>query len=454
MNTAMPAFRSSLCALLTAATLAWLAHAAPASADQPQSPIDEVLQNGSAEWSDGYDAASVGAADVRTTIPTLSPQIVSALQAAIAQYSDIVAKGGWPVVPAEKVLKIGMQDPIVVVLRQRLAISGDLPPEAAAGASGGSASFDSYVDAAVKRFQARHGIQPDGVLGSSSYAALNIPAHLRLTQLANNLTRLKGFLSKPLPARFVMVNIPAASVEVVENGVVIQRHTAVVGKVDRPSPIVNSHITEINFHPFWTVPASIIKKDLIPLMQKDPTYLATWKIRVFDKKGQEVPPEQINWQTDDATNYMFKQDPGDQNSLGIVKINFPSPEGVYMHDTPHKGTFNDDYRFDSSGCVRIQNIRELIAWILRDTPGWDANRVEAELRGNDRLDVKVLAPIDLHWVYITAWSTTDGIVNFRNDIYNLDGLEQYTDEAAAPAAAGNAPVTGTDPTPLPGTTNG
>ena len=202
------------------------------------------------------------------------------------------------------------------------------------------------------------------------------------------------------------------------------------------------------------MPASIIKKDLIPLMQKDPTYLATWKIRVIDKKGQEVPPEQINWQTDDTTNYMFKQDPGDQNSLGIVKINFPSPEGVYMHDTPHKGTFNDDYRFDSSGCVRIQNIRELIAWILRDTPGWDANRVEAELRGNDRLDVKVLAPIDLHWVYITAWSTADGIVNFRNDIYNLDGLEQYTDEAAAPAAAGNAPVTGTDPTPLPGTTNG
>jgi murein L,D-transpeptidase YcbB/YkuD len=442
-------------------TLAWLCCVGPVLAQSQPSPIDEVLQNGSAEWSDGYDAASVGAADVRTTIPTLSPQIVGALQAAIVQYSDIVAKGGWPIVPAEKVLKIGMQDPIVAVLRQRLAISGDLPVEAARGGAGAGAStaFDSYVDAAVKRFQARHGIQPDGVLGASSYAALNIPAHLRLTQLANNLTRLKGFLSKPLPSRFVMVNIPAASVEVVEDGVVVQRHTAVVGKVDRPSPIVNSKITEINFHPFWTVPASIIKKDLIPLMQKDPTYLATWKIRVFDKKGQEVQPEQINWQSDDATNYMFKQDPGDQNSLGIVKINFPSPEGVYMHDTPHKGTFNDDFRFDSSGCVRIQNIRELIAWILRATPGWDSDRVEAELRGNDRLDVKVAQPVDLHWVYITAWSTTDGIVNFRNDIYNLDGLEQYTDgtdETATPAAAGGPapPVVGTDPTPLPGATNG
>src|SRR5665213_4419901 len=444
---------------VVAAALAGMAHGALADSS---SPIDEVLQNGNAEWLDGFDAASVSAADVRTTIPILSPQILNSLQAAIAQYSDIVAKGGWPTVPATKVLKIGMQDPIVAALRQRLAISGDLPVEAArsetAGA-GASTAFDSYVDAAVKRFQARHGIQPDGVLGASSYAALNIPAHLRLTQLANNLTRLKGFLAKPLPSRFVMVNIPAASVAVVDDGVVVQRHTAVVGQVDRPSPIVNSKITEINFHPYWTVPASIIKKDLIPLMQKDPTYLDTWKIRVYDKKGQEVPPTQVNWQTDDATNYMFRQDPGDQNSLGIVKINFPSPEGVYMHDTPHKGTFNGDYRFDSSGCVRIQNIRELIAWILKDNPGWTSEQVEAQLRGTDRLDVKVVNPVDLHWVYITAWSTTDGIVNFRNDIYNLDGLEQYTDgadETATPAAAGGPapPVVGTDPTPLPGATNG
>lgn len=389
-----------------------------------QDPIAQVLQQGS-EWSDGFDAASVGAADVRTSIPTLSPSILGPMQAAITQYSDIVSRGGWPAVPTEKALKIGMRDPAIVVLRQRLAITGDLPPEAASN----SDVFDSYVDAGTKRFQARHGIQPDGVIGDTTFAALNIPAHLRLTQLANNLTRLKAFLSKPLPMRYVTVNIPAASVEAVENGVVVQKHTAVVGKVDRPSPIVNSKITEINFHPYWTVPASIIRKDLIPLMQKDPTYLATWKIRIFDKTGQEVRPEQIDWQTDQATKgYMFKQDPGDENSLGIVKINFPSPEGVYMHDTPHKGTFNDDYRFDSSGCVRIQNIRELIPWILRDTPGQSPDVIEQEFRNGQRLDVKVVNPVPLHWVYITAWASTEGIVNFRNDIYNLDGLEQYAVE--------------------------
>ena len=275
----------------------------------------------------------------------------------------------------------------------------------------------------------------------SSFSALNVSAQVRLQQLATNLTRLKVLTAKALPERYVMVNIPAASVEVVENGVVVQRHTAVVGKVSRPSPIVNSKITEINFHPYWTVPASIIRKDLIPLMQKDPTYLSTWHIRIYDHKGVEVPQTAIDWTTDDAVNYRFRQDPGDFNSLGIVKINFPSPDGVYMHDTPHKGLFNDDFRFDSSGCVRIQNIRELITWILKNTPGQTPDVVDSELRNPEQVNIKVADPIPLHWTYITAWSTTDGIVNFRNDIYNLDGLDQLTADASAAPAAG-APAAG------------
>src|SRR5690606_30391854 len=204
------------------------------------------------------------AGDVRTRTPILSPEILNALQGAIAQYSDIVARGGWPVVPEGKTLRLGVRDPAVATLRQRLAVSGDL-----ARTVGMSDAFDSYVEGAVRRFQARHGIPADGVVGKSTLAAMNIPASVRLTQLSTNFSRLKS-LTVSLPSRFVMVNIPAASVEAVENGQVVSRHTAVVGKVDRPSPIVNSKIHEINFHPFWTVPASIIKKDLIPLMQKDP----------------------------------------------------------------------------------------------------------------------------------------------------------------------------------------
>jgi murein L,D-transpeptidase YcbB/YkuD len=307
----------------------------------------------------------------------------------------------------------------VATLRERLAISGDL-----ARTQGVSEAFDSYVDAAVRRFQARHGIPVDGIVGESTLNAMNIPAGVRLTQLATNLARLKSLTAK-LPERFVMVNIPAAAVEAVEGGRVVSRHTAVVGKVDRPSPIVNSKIHEINFHPFWTVPESIIRKDLIPLMQKDPNYLTEKRIRIYDPQGNPLAPEQVNWQTDEAAKYLFRQDPSDINSLGLVKINFPSPDGVYMHDTPNKGLFNNEFRFDSSGCVRIQGIRELIAWLLRDTPGWTRDQIDYQFRSGERLDVQLAEPIQLYWTYITAWAATEGVVQFRNDIYNLDGLDVY-----------------------------
>ena len=281
----------------------------------------------------------------------------------------------------------------------------------------------------MKRFQARHGIPVDGQVSDSTFAALNVPAAVRLNQLATNLTRVK-LLAEKLPKRFVMVNIPAAQVEAVENGMVALRHTAIVGKVDRPSPIVNSKIYEVNFNPFWTVPVSIIKRDLIPKMQADPNYTTQYHIRIYDQKGNELQPDQVNWNTDEATKYMFREDPGETNSLGVVKINFVSKDGVYMHDTPNKGLFNDEFRFDSSGCVRIQNIRELITWLLRDTPDWDRDHIDAMFKNGERIDAKLSQPVELHWVYVTAWAVADGVVNFRNDIYGLDGLEQFAQQDA------------------------
>jgi len=384
-----------------------------------EDPISQVLQGHSTEWSDGFDAGPGGAREVRTSTPTLSPEIVGALEGAIAQYSDIVARGGWPTVPGGKVLRLGVRDPAVATLRERLAVTGDI-----ARSAGMSDAFDSYVDAGVRHFQARHGIPVDGVVGESTLKAMNIPAGVRLTQLATNLTRLKS-LTTSLPDRFVMVNIPAATVEAVEHGRVASRHTAVVGKIDRPSPLVNSKIHEVNFNPFWTVPESIIRRDLIPLMQKDPQYLTKQKIRIYDPQGNLLTPEQVNWNTDEAAKYLFRQDPGDFNSLGLVKINFPSPDGVYMHDTPNKGLFYNEFRFDSSGCVRVQNIRVLIDWLLRDTPEWPQSHIEEMYRNGERVDAKLAAPVQLYWTYITGWASSDGIVQFRNDIYNLDGLEQY-----------------------------
>lgn len=387
-----------------------------------EDPIQQVLQYRQSEWSDGFDAAASTAPAIRGDIPTLSADIVGAAEHAIMQYTEIVNQGGWPMVPPEQKLRVGARGPAVAALRQRLIISGDLDAQ-----FGVSDAFDTYVDAAVKRFQARHGIPVDGVVGESTFAALNVPAAVRLNQLSTNLTRLK-MATQSLPQRFIMVNIPAAQVEAVENGIVSSRHTAIVGKVDRPSPLVNSKIHEINFNPFWTVPASIIKKDLIPQMQKNPNYITDYKIRIYDQQGSELQPAQINWNSDEATKYMFRQDPGDFNSMGNVKINFASPEGVYMHDTPGKLLFNNEFRFESSGCVRIQGVRDLVKWILRDTPGWDPATIDQMFVNGQRVDAKVAKPVQLYWVYITAWANVDGVVHFRNDIYGLDGLDQYAQQ--------------------------
>jgi murein L,D-transpeptidase YcbB/YkuD len=186
---------------------------------------------------------------------------------------------------------------------------------------------------------------------------------------------------------------------------------------------MNAKITEVNFNPFWTVPASIIKKDLIPKMRTEPDYLTKNKIRIINGQGQELRPEVVNWNSDEATRYMFKQDPGgDVNSMGFVRINIPNPHGVYMHDTPSKGIFGDDFRFVSSGCVRVQNVRDYIQFLLRDTSGWDREQIDAAFKGGQRQDAKLSQPVNVYWTYITSWGTPDGLVQFRDDIYNRDGL--------------------------------
>ncbi len=199
-------------------------------------------------WDDEFDARASQGDKVASTLPIFSLQTIAYLEQAIAQYSGIAAQGGWPTVPATKKLKLGVVDPDVVPLRRRLMVTGDLAPNA-----GISEAFDTYVDAAVKRFQARHGLPADGVLGQYSYAAMNISAPVRLGQLETNLVRLRS-MSGDLGARYVMVNIPAAQIEAVENERVVLRHTAIVGKIDRQTPIVNSKINEIIVNPYWNAP--------------------------------------------------------------------------------------------------------------------------------------------------------------------------------------------------------
>jgi L,D-transpeptidase YcbB len=376
------------------------------------------MVGGQAEWAQSYDTGSLRTRNINTQHPVLSAATVQATEAAIRVYQEIIGRGGYGApLPGNLRLKVGVKSPNVQALRQRLISLGDLSPNV-----GSSDVFDSYVDAAVKRYQARHGLTPTGVVGSQTFAALNTPADIRLKQLEINLVRLRSF-SGNLGGRFVMVNIPAAYVETVDNGAVATRHVAGVGKVDRQSPIMNAKIVEVNFNPFWTVPASIIRKDLIPLMQKNPNYLTEQRIRIYNQQGQELQPANVNWHSDEATRYMFRQDPGgDVNSLGFVRINIPNPHGVYMHDTPAKGIFGDDYRFVSSGCVRVQNVREYIYWILSDNPQWTRDMIDEALRSGKRVDARPREPINVYWTYITAWATPEGVIQFREDIYGRDGV--------------------------------
>ncbi|MCJ2012942.1 murein L,D-transpeptidase [Methylobacterium sp. J-076] len=380
-----------------------------------------------AEWAQDY-AAPAAMQVQRETVPILSPQTVTSTEQMAEKYREIVSRGGWRQVSGAERLRIGSKGPAVAAVRQRLIVTGDLDPAAA-----NTGVYDSYVAAGVKRFQARHGLSQTGSMSAATEQAMNVPAEIRLRQLETNVLRLRSY-SGELGRRFVITNIPAALVETVEDGRIVTLHAAGVGKIDRQSPIMNTKATQINFNPTWTVPASIVKKDLIPKMQKDPNYLTDNRIRILSN-GQEVSPKAVNWNSDEGTRYTYRQDSGaDFNSMGIVRINIPNPYGVFMHDTNTKGVFGDDFRFISSGCVRVQNVREYITWLLKDTPGWGREQVEQAIESGKRVDATLSQPVPVYWTYITAWATPDGVVQFRDDIYKRDGV--------------NVPSTITAPTPV------
>jgi murein L,D-transpeptidase YcbB/YkuD len=382
-----------------------------------------IRNNQQSDFGQTFDGASRTIVMPKSSLPTLAGATAQRTEQAIAQYEAIVARGGWPQVPPTERLRLGNRHASVAPLRARLIAAGDLDT-----ASGASDIFDSYVEAAVRRFQARHGISVDGMVREQTFHVLNVPADVRLAQLRANVTRLKSLIGN-LGPRYVVCNIPAAQIEAIEDGACVSRHIGVVGKIDRPSPELVSRITEINFNPYWTVPVSIVKRDLIPKMQAEPDYLTKNHIRIFDRRNRELQPTDVNWETDEAVHYMFKQDPGELNSLGAIKINFPNPHQVYMHDTPLKNLFGEDMRFHSSGCVRIQNVRELVHWLLADTVGWPRVEIDRVIKAAERKDAKLAKPVPLYWVYVTGWATADGVVQFRDDIYGRDGLGPVANSA-------------------------
>lgn len=401
-----------------------IAASAVATSAHAQGVLDEIFgSTRRGAWNEQFDARVSGAGGVTgslvTNQPIMSPETLFNVQQAIAHYSNLAAQGGWPMVPARKRLQMGVADPDVEVLRRRLMFSGDLSERA-----GISPAFDTYVDAALKRFQSRHGLPADGVTSEHTFAAMNVSTQVRLGQLETNLVRLNSMANGNLGARYVMVNIPAAQIEAVEGGRVVSRHTAIVGKIDRQTPILESKINQIIVNPYWNAPVSIVRRDIIPLMRENPNYLRDNAIRLIDSNGNEVDPMTVDWSTDEATRLRFRQDPGRINAMASVKIDFPNAHSVYMHDTPQQSLFNDIERFHSSGCVRVQNVRDLVTWMLQGTEGWDRRRFEDTIHNDADVTIRLGDPVPVYFTYFSAWSTGHNVVHFRDDIYGKDGVDE------------------------------
>jgi len=350
--------------------------------------------------------------------PTLSPANLAAMKVAIKRYTDIVAAGGWRALPDDIQLQSGASHPAVALLRQRLLLSGDLRE------GGDLQSFDFYVDKAVKRYQASNGLAPTGVVDKRTIAALNISAAARLKQLKSNLERLSQS-AKSAGKKYVLVNIPAAQIEVVEGNRIVSRHAGVVGKPDRPTPILNSAIHELNFNAVWHLPPTVIEKDLIPkgqeMARRSQSVLVKYHIDAYGADGKKLDPTKVNWSSGLAKGLTYRQQPGPDNPLGFVKINFNNSHSVYMHDTPSQSLFGRNFRAASSGCVRVAGIEQLAAWVLAEQ-GWKPEHIKQMKETGERLDVKLKKPVPLYFVYITAWATEDGVVQFRRDLYLKDGI--------------------------------
>ncbi len=381
--------------------------------DEPS--IWDILAGNKRNKAVGEKNTAAALSIIDTPEPILSFDTAYSIQLAMNYYQQVVAVGGWEM-PTRQTFGLanGKNGRAVVNLKRTLMLVGDMERKDRV-----NDDFDDETDLALRKFQVRHGIIPTGKVDEPTFYAMAVPAEQRLAQLQLNAVRIQS-IAGALEDRYLLVNIPAASIETVEGGMVNSRHTAVVGKIDRQTPIMNSKVHQIKFNPYWTVPKSIIEKDLIRYMNEDPMYLTNFHIRMFDGNGNEVDPLSINWQSLDALNYTFRQDPGGENSMGHCKIDFYNPYDCYLHDTPAKALFGQNSRFHSSGCVRVEGIDQVATWLLRDNGGWDINAVHAMFASNENVNVPLKFQMPLHTTYVTAWANRQGTVSFRDDIYEYD----------------------------------
>jgi L,D-transpeptidase YcbB len=371
----------------------------------------------------------------RSSEPVFDDGTYLRIKQTLLSYSAIQVRGGWPILPTDTKLAPGASGPDVALLRKHLVITADMQADEETGDS-----YDDAVVTAVTKFQLRHGLNATGSVNAATLKALNVPVGDRIKQLEASLERLLG-MDFLFAERYVVVNIPAAFVEAVANGKVERRYRVIVGKIDKPSPTLTAYITAIDLNPTWTVPLSITKTEIANHMRKDPSYLSRMHMRLFGAHNEEISASSVDWSMGRSPNFTIRQDAGTWNALGNLKIDMPNPYSVYMHDTDVRKLFADDYRFDSHGCTRVDNVRDLAAWIMQDNPpGWDRVAIDAGIATGETKIINLPHKIPVAWVYLTGWVRRDGVVEFRDDIYKHD--EQLDRASLADAAAGGfvAPI--------------
>lgn len=341
------------------------------------------------------------------------------LRDALARYRVIDSAGGWPMVPEGPALRLGDESDRVVPLTTRLAATGDLRLEHAS-----PNRFDEGIEAGVRRFQARHGLDADGVAGAMTLAAMNVPTAVRVRQIELNLERWR-WLPQDLGRRHVLVNIPDFRLDLVEDGRSILTMAAIVGRPYRRTPVFSDQIRYLVLNPFWEVPPMLAVQDKLPLIRKDPDYISREGFRVFRGWGEgreEIDPNAIDWTSVPGRGfpYRLRQDPGPQNALGQIKFMFPNRFNVYLHDTPARELFAKTSRDFSSGCIRIEKPLDLALALLSHNPAWTRESLTVALRDSRDRTVLLPRPVPVHLLYWTTWAEEDGTVQFRSDIYDRD----------------------------------
>ncbi len=343
------------------------------------------------------------------------------LRAAMALYRGIASEGGWQTIPAGTMLRRGMTDPRILLLRHRLGTTGDL---AAPAARAESEVFDEAVEAALRRFQDRHGLQVDGMAGPLTVEALNVPVEVRIAQIARNLEQ-RRIDTAGYGEQAVVVNIAAQELVMIDGGAEVLRSRTIIGQPDWQTPLLSSQIRAIEINPTWTVPRKIALDEILPQARENSAeYFGKRGYRLFDAEMRQIDATTIEWERigDNYMPYVLRQDAGERNALGRVKFLFPNGQDIYLHDTPGRALFKRATRTFSHGCVRVEKAHDLAILLLRIGSGWDAADYRKALYSGKTTRVRLNRPVPLFLVTVTAWVEEDGTVQFRNDPYQRETL--------------------------------